>query len=64
MAIFQGQVAVHVVTTPYEQSVAAAAYAARANFIDDHVMAKLQEVRLEPSPACDDATFLRRPRST
>ena len=60
MASFQGQVAVHVVTTPYEQSVDASVYAARANFIDDHVMAKLREVRLEPSPACDDATFLRR----
>ena len=36
------------------------AYAARSNFIDDHVMARLRELRLEPSPACDDATFLRR----
>ncbi|HEX8202654.1 MAG TPA: DUF1549 domain-containing protein, partial [Isosphaeraceae bacterium] len=60
MASFGGQVAVHVVTTPYDQAVDPAVHAARANVLDDHVLAKLQEVHLEPSPACDDATFLRR----
>jgi hypothetical protein len=60
MASFQGQVAVHVVTTPYDQKVAPAAYRDRANFLDDFVMAKLAEVKLEPSPAADEATFLRR----
>ncbi len=60
MALYQGQVSVHVVTIPYEGQVNPAAYAERANFIDDHVMTKLQEVHLEPSPRCDDATFLRR----
>lgn len=60
MALYQGQVAVHVVTTPYDQSIDAAVYAARSNYVDDFVMAKLKEVHLEPSPACDDATFLRR----
>jgi len=60
MASFRGEVAVHVVTTPYDQKVEESAYVARANFIDDHVMARLRELRLEPSPAADDATFLRR----
>ena len=60
MASFQGQVAVHVVTTPYDFRVDPAVYDAKVNFIDDHVMAKLREIRLEPSPRCDDATFLRR----
>lgn len=60
MALYQGQVAVHVVTTPYDHAIDASAYAARANRIDDFVMDKLREVRLEPSPECDDATYLRR----
>ncbi len=62
MALFQGQVAVHVVTTPYENAVDERLYADRSNFVDDFAMAKLREVRLEPSPGCDDATFLRRAR--
>ncbi len=60
MASYQGQVAVHVVTTPYDQAVDPAVYRERANFIDEHVMAKLAEVRLQPSPNSDDATFFRR----
>ncbi len=60
MASFMGEVAVHVVTTPYDQKVDEAAYAARSNVIDDLVMARLRELRLEPSPPADDATFLRR----
>lgn len=31
-----------------------------ANFIDQHVWAKLQKVRVLPSAVCDDVTFLRR----
>ena len=34
--------------------------ATRRNFIDDEVLAKLQALRLPPSPDVDDATFLRR----
>lgn len=60
MALYQGQVAVHVVTTPYDHVIDESVYASRSNAIDDFVMAKLKEVRLEPSPPCDDATFLRR----
>ena len=32
----------------------------RRNFIDEHVVAKLSELRLEPSPQCSDVTFVRR----
>jgi hypothetical protein len=32
----------------------------RRNFIDDEVLRKLADLRLPPSPLCDDATFLRR----
>src|SRR5205807_10115162 len=31
-----------------------------ANFIDTHIFAKLKALRLNPSPLCDDVTFLRR----
>jgi hypothetical protein len=31
-----------------------------ANFIDEHIWAKLQKVRVSPSAVCDDVTFLRR----
>ncbi|HWE38789.1 MAG TPA: DUF1549 domain-containing protein [Isosphaeraceae bacterium] len=60
MASFQGQVAVHVVTTPYDQQVDPALFAERSNRIDDHVMEMLRAMRLPPSPRCDDRTFLRR----
>ncbi|MGV3720454.1 MAG: DUF1549 domain-containing protein, partial [Actinomycetota bacterium] len=30
------------------------------NLVDRHVLAKLRTVRLQPSPVCDDSTFLRR----
>jgi hypothetical protein len=60
MARFMGEVAVHVVTTPYAQEVCPDSYEAGANFIDDHIMARLRELRLEPSPPADDSTYLRR----
>ena len=60
MASFLGEVAVHVVTTPYDQQVDPKAYEGRANLVDDHVMNRLRELRLEPSPPADDATYLRR----
>ena len=34
--------------------------ASRSNFVDDLVLEKLQALNLEPSPRCDDATFIRR----
>ena len=60
MAIYQGQVAAHVVTTPYDANIDDNLYVSRHNYIDDHVMSKLREIRLEPSAPADDPTFLRR----
>ena len=31
-----------------------------ANFVDQHVFAKLQKLKINPSTVCDDATFIRR----
>jgi len=44
------------------QSASAAAWNAPvpANIVDQHVYAKLARLRIEPSPICDDATFVRR----
>jgi hypothetical protein len=49
-------------SVPYANEVAPEVFASapRRNFIDDHVLAKLQALRVPPSPKCDDATFLRR----
>jgi hypothetical protein len=49
-------------TVPYSGEVAAdrIASAARRNFLDEQVLAKLQALRIPPSPPCDDATFVRR----
>lgn len=49
-------------TAPYPNKTAAEVFAAapRRNFIDDEVLAKLQALRVPPSPRADDATFLRR----
>jgi hypothetical protein len=57
---FRDLVAVALVTVPYEAPVPAERFAARNNFIDDHVFAKLKALRIEPSDLCTDAEFLRR----
>jgi hypothetical protein len=57
---FGGLVSVVIVTVPNEQAVDPAQYAARNNFIDDHVLDKLAALRIEPSEAATDAEFLRR----
>ena len=59
-AAFQGQVAVVVMTAPYDQSVRAELLAGRNNFIDEPVFRKLAALRIEPSDLCGDETFLRR----
>jgi hypothetical protein len=57
---FQGQVAVVIVTAPFDAPVDPARLAVRNDFIDDHVFNKLAALHIEPSDLCDDATFLRR----
>ena len=57
---FQTQVAVVIVTAPFEKPVKPETLARRNNFIDEHVFNKLGALRIEPSEGCDDAAFLRR----
>jgi hypothetical protein len=59
-ASFQGQVGVATFTMPHETATQPEWYTARNNVIDDHVYSRLATLRIEPSPLCDDATFLRR----
>ena len=50
------------ITSPFPNDIDAAVYARapRANFIDDLVLKKLQELRIEPSPLSSDPEFIRR----
>jgi len=59
-ATFRGQAAIASFTTPHPRELDPAAFAVRHNPIDDHVFEKLAALRIEPSPPCDDLTFLRR----
>src|SRR5262249_23252365 len=59
-ASFMGQVAVVIVTAPFDQKIAADAFRLRNNFIDDHVLTKLAALNIEPSGLSDDAEFCRR----
>ena len=59
-AAFRGFVEVAAFTVQYETPVEPTWYSARNNAVDDAVFDKLSHLRLEPSPLCDDATFLRR----
>lgn len=57
---FQGQVEVVLFTMPHTNKVSPAMFARKQNVVDEHVMAKLQSLRIPPSELCDDSTFLRR----
>jgi hypothetical protein len=57
---YQGQVAVVVVSAPFDRPVDPARLAGRNNFIDEPVFNKLGALRIEPSDLCSDAEFLRR----
>ena len=57
---FQGQVEVVRLTMPFTTQVAATEFEARSNAVDGAVFKKLRDLRIPPSPPCDDATFLRR----
>jgi hypothetical protein len=60
--LFDNRVATMTVASPFPNEVVESAYTAspRANFIDDHVLRKLRELRLPPSAQCSDAEFIRR----
>ncbi len=50
------------ITSPYESPVPNAVFAKslRKNFIDEQILQQLELLKLPPSPAADDATFVRR----
>jgi len=59
---FGTKVATLTVTSPFPNAVEAATFALspKANYIDDHVVRKLELLRLPPSAQCSDAEFVRR----
>lgn len=59
---FGTRVAAATVTVPFPNTVDAAVFAnaGKNNFIDDHVLAKLQALRVPPSGQCSDREFIRR----
>lgn len=57
---YQGQVEVSTFTMPRDETPSADLYAVGSQPIDQHVFGRLQALRIPPSPAIDDATFLRR----
>ncbi|MBX9681166.1 MAG: DUF1549 domain-containing protein [Gemmataceae bacterium] len=59
-ATFLGQVSVITVASPYDQKFDPATLAKKNNFIDEHVFAKLAELKVEASELCSDETFIRR----
>jgi len=59
-AMFQVEVAVTLLSMPYDRPVDAGRFEGRNNFVDDHVQAKLRELRIEPSDLCTDNEFVRR----
>jgi hypothetical protein len=59
-AHFQGIVAVVTVTMPFSHDVDPKLYERTNNAVDVHVLAKLKDLRIPPSPDADDATFVRR----
>jgi len=61
-AIFNNRVATLTVTAPFAKVVEDKSFAnsPRASFIDEHVVRKLRELRLPPSPQCSDSEFIRR----
>lgn len=59
-AMFLNEVAVAVFAMPYERSVDEKRFAGGNHFVDTHVLAKLKELRIEPSDLCTDEEFIRR----
>ncbi len=65
-AWYQSRIVVATITAPFAQEVPAEnfapifASATPRNFIDEHVLAKLQSLNLPPSPPAGDSEFLRR----
>lgn len=59
MVRFEGQADISLVVVPYADAIELAGWQ-NNNFIDELASAKFRELGIEPSPLCDDATFVRR----
>lgn len=59
MVRYEGQAAISLFVIPYAAGVELAAWK-NQNFIDELAAAKFRELGIEPSPLCEDATFVRR----
>jgi len=59
MVRFEGQADVAIFSVPYQATVDLSSWT-NNNFVDELASAKFRELGIEPSPLCDDATFLRR----
>ena len=59
MVRFEGQAEISLFVIPYSDKVELAGWQ-NNNFVDELAAAKFRELGIEPSPLCDDATFVRR----
>lgn len=59
MCRFEGQAAICMFVIPYKEGVELAGWS-NNNFVDELASQKFRELGIEPSPLCDDATFIRR----
>lgn len=59
MVRFEGQAEIALVVVPYAEPAPLAGWQ-NQNFVDELAAAKFRELNIEPSPLCDDATFIRR----
>ncbi|MCA9137294.1 MAG: DUF1553 domain-containing protein [Planctomycetales bacterium] len=59
MVRYEGQVAVSTFVVPFREQIELADWHCN-NFIDEIAAQKFRDLALEPSPLCDDATFVRR----
>jgi hypothetical protein len=59
---FSSQIVISRVTSPYPFEIPADVYQKepKRNFLDEMILAKLQDLRLQPSPQCSDSEFVRR----
>jgi hypothetical protein len=59
MARFEGQAGILTVSIPYSDQADLSSWASN-NFVDELAARKFQDLGIEPSGVCDDATFIRR----
>ncbi len=59
MVRFEGQAGIAMFVVPYDDAIKLAGWQ-NNNFVDELAEKKFRELGIEPSPLCDDATFVRR----